>query len=327
MTFKQYITESVVSDFHAEVAHHINNGMIPNPVYQELKRKIDRHIERKGQELFDKHAAGTGDKWYKIGHGADELSYALHPYGLHEFGSLRKKLDNAKAIKHEQMWKDADEFDKEIRPLYDKMKHLKTLIVKADKLRAAAKERKEIEHKQKFGDPKTLTNALTKHLEEFKDRAHELAGSHYDYLVGHLKKHGGDINKAAPRGSVMHDSNDEYRRKNNWHNLLHSLSEPTKKGYGNEHIRKGTKSKKAEYQEQAKKNAHAEYMSWVHKMVEKVGKPVAKAKMTGDPWTGSRLQVHAVDGEEQHWNTKMIINYSKYNKAFNQFPSRRIKGK
>lgn len=49
-----------------------------------------------------------------------------------------------------------------------------------------------------------------------------------------------------------------------------------------------------------------------------------EADMTGNPWHGSTLHVTCVDGEKQSWNTQMIINQSKYQKLFNQFPSRGV---
>ena len=60
-------------------------------------------------------------------------------------------------------------------------------------------------------------------------------------------------------------------------------------------------------------------------MITKIGKPVTNAKMAGNIWTNAVLTVTTNDGEEQVWNTKMILNFSKYQKMFNQFPSRRKK--
>lgn len=321
MSFKSYLVESQVTDFHADIGEYIKNGMIPNPKYQELKSKVDRHVEKIGQSLFNKHVSGTAGKWYNISDDAGNLSDASWVRGINDVGSLRKKLDKAKkVVGHEQMWHDIDDFEREYKPLHDKMKHLKTLVVKTTALRAAAKETKAAEHKKKYGDVNPLQTALTKHLEDYKAKAHEYAGEHYDKIMTNLEKHGGDIDKAAPRGNSIKDSKDEYLRKNRWRALLMSMSE-----HQNGKIYKKTKAKKSEYQEKQKAAAHDHYMAWVHKMTTKVGKPVAQADMSGDPWTGSRLHVTTHDGEEQHWNTKMILNRSKYDTLFNQFPSRRVK--
>lgn len=320
MKFKKYLIESDVTDFHATIAAHVKNGMIPNPQFQDLKHRIDRHVEKVGNGIFDKHVSGTGSKWYQHSDAAGNLSDASWAHGLNDIGSLRKKLDKAKSISHEQMWKDIDKFEQEYKPLYDKMKHLKTLVAKTSDIRAAAKATKEVEHKKKYGDTNPLQSALTKHLEEYKDKAHKYAGEHYDYLISHLEKHDGDIDKAAPRGNSIKDSKDTYLRKNRWRSLLMSVSE-SKDGA----TYKKSKAKKSEYQEKQKASAHEHYMSWVNKMTTKIGKPVSHAEMSGDPWTGSRLHVKTNDGEEQHWNTKMILNRSKYDTLFNQFPSRRAK--
>ena len=71
--------------------------------------------------------------------------------------------------------------------------------------------------------------------------------------------------------------------------------------------------------------AEEAYRNFMAKMIEKIGKPVVDAKMTGNIWTNATLHVTTNDGEEQVWNTKMILNFSKYQVMFNQFPSRRKK--
>lgn len=319
MTFKTYLLESDMTNFHAEIDNHIGRGMIPNPTYQTLKSRVDRHIENLGKAIFMKHAAGQGDSLYKLDPALDDLAYAT-PGNTHEVLSIKNKLAKVKVTTH-PLYKDMDKLHQELRPLAEKMKHLKSLIVKTTELRAAAKVSKEAEHKKKYGDNKSLTTALTTHLEDFKSRAHEYAGDHYDRMMKHLETHGWDIDIAAPKGHSRKDSRLEYKTKNARRNMLLSLTDPNKK----DNIRKPSKKIRAAFQEQNKQAAHDEYMAWVDKMTHKIGKPVAQAKMSGSPWTGSRLNVIAHDGEEQNWNTKMIINYSKYNKMFNQFPTRKLK--
>jgi hypothetical protein len=73
------------------------------------------------------------------------------------------------------------------------------------------------------------------------------------------------------------------------------------------------------------KGAEDAYKNFMGKMIEKIGKPVVDAKMTGNIWTNATLHVTTDDGEEQVWSTQMIINFSKYQTMFNQFPSRRKK--
>jgi D-xylose transport system substrate-binding protein len=74
-----------------------------------------------------------------------------------------------------------------------------------------------------------------------------------------------------------------------------------------------------------KKGAEDAYRNFMEKMIQKIGKPVVGAKMTGSIWTNAVLTVTTEDNEEQVWHTQMILNFSKYQKMFNQFPSRRKK--
>ena len=63
--------------------------------------------------------------------------------------------------------------------------------------------------------------------------------------------------------------------------------------------------------------------AYVYKLNQKVGEVVQAEVITSwDLWMDSSLQVTKVDGSKEIWNTKCITNYSKYNKAFNQFPTR-----
>jgi hypothetical protein len=90
-------------------------------------------------------------------------------------------------------------------------------------------------------------------------------------------------------------------------------------------FRKKSPSKKKAYVDNAVNQVEEDYKSFIGKMVMKVGGGIVGANVTGHPWTNSVLTVDMADGTKQVWNTKMIINYSVYGKAFNQFPSRRKK--
>jgi hypothetical protein len=73
------------------------------------------------------------------------------------------------------------------------------------------------------------------------------------------------------------------------------------------------------------KGAEEAYRNFMAKMIQKIGRPVVDAKMTGNIWTNAVLHVTTNDGEKQTWNTQMILNISKYQKMFNQFPTRKVK--
>ena len=92
-------------------------------------------------------------------------------------------------------------------------------------------------------------------------------------------------------------------------------------------IRKESAQKRGEYILKRRDEARAYYMAWIYKMIQKIGNPVVKADMTGDPWIRSTIVVFCQNGMKQVWTTTMIINRSKYDNLFNQFPSRRVEFK
>lgn len=79
------------------------------------------------------------------------------------------------------------------------------------------------------------------------------------------------------------------------------------------------------YFEEVQKDAAEAFNAYVVKLNDKVGK-VEEAKMIYDRgvWRESILEVVKPEGVER-WKTQIIVNFSKYNKPFNQFPTRKIK--
>ena len=73
-------------------------------------------------------------------------------------------------------------------------------------------------------------------------------------------------------------------------------------------------------------DASGAFDAYVYKLNSKVGE-VTGAEVTTpwDLWYDSNLRVTKADGTIENWKTKCITNFSKYNKAFNQFPTRKSK--
>jgi len=83
----------------------------------------------------------------------------------------------------------------------------------------------------------------------------------------------------------------------------------------------------ARYLEQTAKDAGLDFEAFVYKLNKKVGEVTSAELGSDNVWYDSYLIVIKPDGEKQVWNTQIITNYSKYGKAFNQFPTRQIKRK
>jgi hypothetical protein len=154
------------------------------------------------------------------------------------------------------------------------------------------------------------------------DRARKAAEEQYENCMVEFEKHDWDLDVVAPRPTAA-VGRPRYRAMAEKRDFLSSLT--VAKSSRESNIRSSSPEKKKSLMEAAAKNAHDSYMAWVAKIIDKIGKVVQSAKMSGNPWNGSTLSVVTQDGEEQTWHTKMIINASKYGTLFNQFPSRRIK--
>ncbi len=309
------ISKNSNDDFESEIVTHLNTGEIVNPEFLNLKSRIDRSVEKKSDAIFNKFCAGTGATLSEI--GLDDLSYGL-PSNIHGIGSLGKKIDKTK-VSH-PLVDAAKELYDEYKIIHEKMKVLKGMVVTTTQKRA---EKKEVENKvklKKFNESDSLINALTKHLEEFKIKSGERAAQKYDYLMEQLKKGNWDINVVAPRATSKM-GREQYRWSSSYRQMLLSITD------GSDDIRSPSPKKKDKYVQIAIEQAQDSYMAWVYKMIDKIGAPVVKASVSGDPWVRSRLEVETKDGELQTWDTKMIINYSKYHKPFHQFPSRKEKEK
>lgn len=75
----------------------------------------------------------------------------------------------------------------------------------------------------------------------------------------------------------------------------------------------------------ARRNAADQYDSFVVKLIGKIGETTSANLKGNHVWGFSFLTVVTKSGETQIWKTQMIVNVSKYNKLFNQFPSRKVK--
>lgn len=79
------------------------------------------------------------------------------------------------------------------------------------------------------------------------------------------------------------------------------------------------------YFDEVQEDAANAFNAYVAKLNDKVGQ-VDEAKMIYDRgiWNESILEVKKAEGVER-WKTQIIVNFSKYNKPFNQFPTRKLK--
>ena len=317
-TLKQFLAEARMPkiDVVAVINAATEAGEIMKKDYDELKYELNKFIEMKADPIKQEYLYGKGSENAEMPEEVQDLNWNI-PSSYLEVLSLKNKLK--KASKHKYPIIDVlTNFYSEYAPLCEKFKALKDKIVTVTQKRAENKVAKEVEHKKKFADSSSLVNELLKNIEEYEERAYKLAGEQYDYMMKRLEEHDWDLNKIAPAPNSNMRS-EEYRAAQQLRDRFRSMTD------GTTNIRKTSPSKKAKFQETNKQAAHDSYIAWISKMIDKIGEPVVVATATGNPWNGSTLNVTTKSGEEQVWHTQMIINRSKYDMLFNQFPSRRKK--
>lgn len=327
-SFKNYIAEARM-DHDAivkAIAAYKHAGEILNPRFNDLKSAIS-HDMRYGKfspkdELLDLVRTERGDRDPDL----NDLYYTSFD-SLASVGKIEKlaaKLHKKNNPKYKKMLAGVDQFVKAWKPVAADMKLLKTKIVKATQKRAEANLAKNDAMAKKFADSSSLIKIFESHMEEYKKRAEDEAKAFVGKLLDNLKKNDWDLDKIAPYPKSM---NRDYKIMKNKRDLYQMVTKASRSSYGRgePYIVHADQAKINHYIEMNVKGAEDAYRSFMEKMIQKIGKPVIDAKMTGNIWTNATLTVTTDDGEEQVWNTKMILNFSKYNKMFNQFPSRRKK--
>lgn len=310
LSFKQFIIESEERDrygrrveslesIHADLDRHIANGEIVKPEFDRIKDRVNNRVERHGEKLRDVHLQSN--------HRDDPVSTDIYydvPYGAHQLKSFEKKIK--KMDQTHPMVQAANQYVEQMSPLRDKLEQLKGMVVTTAKKREQKKEAEVQQMQKRFSDSSSLVSALTQHKDEFVENAKKQAGEIHDERRLAIERAGG-LDNIAPRP--------DYNRM--WH-VGYKEAQAKRARY--EYFDRTPRDKHVEDEGKA---ADASYMAWVDKMTQKIGKPVEHAEMRGTPWN-SHITIRTKDGEEQRWHTQMIINRSKYNNLFHQFPSRRL---
>jgi hypothetical protein len=326
-SFKNYIVKArmtTVGEIAAAIARHKKAGEILNPEYQDLSsqaRRVFGSDTHHVQELMLKHFH-AGDK-------TPELNDLYYSWPSDSFASLNKAaklLAKVKDPKHKDVVTAGNEVIKKWLPIVADLKDLKGKVVKVTQKRAEAKVAAEKVMSSKKASSAPLIKILEAHMNEYIAMAEKRSKDFVNDKLETLKNHGMDLNKVAPApNSRMSQS--EYKTAQAKRDVYRLITKSTKSSLsrGEPDIREPNKAMIDRYIEMNKKGAEAAYRDFMEKMIQKIGKPVIDAKMTGHIWSNAVLTVTTDDNEQQVWHTQMILNFSKYQKMFNQFPSRRKK--
>lgn len=334
-TFAEFVTEGLGRmTTYGEIVHAIDGykkaGEIMNPAYQDLGSQARR--------VFGKEAGVGRDLILKVMHAGDgaqnrdndisDLYYAWPSdsfQGLIKFEKILLKVEKMNKPNMAPVIKAGKDVLTNWKPVADDLKALKDKVVKMTTKRAEAKKVAAKDMSTKFADSSSLIKVLESHLGEYKAAAHQRAAEFIKSKLDFLMKHDWDLNKAVPRHTGHYGA--DYKMTESQRSLYRSITRTKSASVrvGEPDIREPDQHMIDRYVRVSVEGAENSYREFMHKMITKIGKPVVDAKMIGNIWTNAVLTVTTNDGEEQVWNTKMILNFSKYQTMFNQFPSRRKK--
>ena len=154
------------------------------------------------------------------------------------------------------------------------------------------------------------------------DSAVALAQRKVDAMLQKLRENDMDANKVAPypngnmsRTAYMIAKENYYFAREITHPTMlgRSPKDPDFRGESQDGIRR--------YLYCIAEQAGLDFDAYVNKLTLKVGKCDTAVLLDDQVWYDSMLIVTKGDVTEK-WNTKVITNFSKFNKPFNQFPTR-----
>jgi len=326
--FSSFINEArmtTVGEITAAIAKHKKAGEILNPEYQDLGGQARRVF---GGDT--NHARTVMLKHMHAGDRSQELSDLYYAWPNDSFASLNKSaklLAKLKDPKFKDVVTVSNQVIKTWAPIAADLKDLKGKVVKVTQKRAEAKQAAATVMAGKKASSAPLIKIFESHMNEYIAMAEKRAKDFVNDRLEVLKKHGMDLDKVAPPPNSRTMGASEYKTAQAKRDLYRSITKSTKNmlSRGEPDIREPNQVMIDRYVEMNKKGAEDAYRNFMEKMIQKIGKPVVNAKMTGNIWTNAVLTVTTEDNEEQVWHTQMILNFSKYQKMFNQFPSRRKK--
>lgn len=297
--FIRTLVESTTAEWTATLDSAIADGQITKRNWEDTKHDINRALDKAREAVIAQNYFNRPE--LRDDENASNLYYAM----AHDVNGLNTMKKNATKMGNDPFGQAALELYAEYAPLAAKLKELKPMIVTVTQQRAEKKEAEKQVKTSRMDSASILVDLLKEHHDEYVDRARKMGEDYHNRVMANLEKAGG-IEVAAPAPNSRM-SREEYRYAKAKREFFIQMLSTTAEKYGDEEA----------------KGAHMAYMEWVYKLITKIGKPIEKANVSGNPWTGSRIAVVTNDGETQVWNTKMILNQSKYGKLFNQFPTRR----
>lgn len=312
--FKSYLLEQPeisrmgIQDLEALINSYLSSKEVVSTEYDNIKRRLNRVIETEFEKLVARpHYWGNGQQNSEMADQAlKTIIFDKHIYTTREVIAVSKLLPKVKDTSN-PIYKSVKSFVDSYKEASENFTKLKDYVVKASVKKAQAQAAVAQANQKMFMDSSSLVKVLETHMAEFIKRAETFGEKVYQTRMDAILKAGG-LDEIAPRPTIRM-SREEYRAAQSKRQMYESVLKSSKQDFSNLYGRA----------------AKEDYMAWIYKMTQKIGTKVIDAIMTGSPWTGSIITVTLESGQTEVWNTKMIINNSKFGKPFNQFPTTKKK--
>ena len=161
------------------------------------------------------------------------------------------------------------------------------------------------------------------------DSAVSFAQEQINCMLKRLEEAGWDANVVNPPLRTGYYNREQYMRHQNTSNFITFITKcaQVSRRLNQPDIRVVYQEGINEYLANTARDAGADFEAYIHKLNKKIGDVTSAELGSDNVWYDSYLIVIKPDGEKQVWNTQIITNYSKYGKAFNQYPTRHVKRK
>lgn len=323
------------------IQDYIVKSEILSPDYKRLSLKAKRLFEkemRKNQkfalELLHKYQTNNEQN------STIEFINQMY-YGNTTFSAIKKKERTIEKFKAsgQVIPDDVRQLIEQIQSTFDSWKpiinQIDELESKIITTKASREREKQQEQEVMFRDYGILIKLLNSKIEEYKKVAEQMAREFLNSKVPKLEQNNWDLKKVVSNydhecwpcrsggGCIEHNPTEHSSQIYGFYSKITSPVNPSRKK-NEPDIRRLNQDAVNRYIESSVKDAENEYIAFIAKMTEKIGKPVVDASIDGNIWDRCTLHVTTNDGEKQSWFTQMIWNTSVYGKIFNQFPTRRV---
>ena len=214
------------------------------------------------------------------------------PHSLFEIKSASKRLAKYKGPKDLEVYNAVSEFISFYIPISEDMDKLKSMVVK---MQRGTTEKKE-ENPVLSGTLESLTETTSEYKEMYLKEQERNAIEHYTRLYQLMAER----LKEATWEQIKKEDKYQYM-------LYRELESNTLEKL----VKRSVSSAKDDFER------------FLGKMAGKIAKPARSTSIEILSCYQINLSVVCLDGEQQEWYMQAICNYSKYGRAFNQFPVRR----